>query len=552
MTTVQKPPASSFFVPGTFFNQLLSATSSSSISLQPSKNGFSTPPPSQPSAFASLFNSQSSFSTPAPISDLTPAPIFPLTPPPLVATAQATARLAVLPAAEQTCGLKSLPLIDHPQDNPVSLSSSAIPPTTSNASPLSVLSLLSLSNKSLCGITTPPPTPVSTPIPSPALIDTGSLTPEPSPSLQLTTSTPITDLDPSPTPSLDLPLIDSALDSIAEDFAPSVLPPLYSQITQVPLRQINLQPNQTTNSSLPNLTELLTSVDTNLSTNSPQIIPSSNVTVRPLALQNEQILSTSPQNSLPVDAATTAQALAALTLTDSSSTILSPTSISQPFLANLKGYAFLAASLLVLNTSGFLLLSHLVPTATADSHPVVSPLAGDFSTPTKVLNFQGQVTNKQNIPVSGTKSIQFTLYNSDGLSSDPVDATIPDPLTPPLSTSTTAPTLLASQQLWNSTYCDVWVNEKGFFNVNLGAGLGQNSDHNNCGPALPADIFTNNPNVWIQISIDRETLAPRQALKLLPADANPAPIASEPPSPTPLSIQTQSLQFYFQPGYGDS
>ena len=103
------------------------------------------------------------------------------------------------------------------------------------------------------------------------------------------------------------------------------------------------------------------------------------------------------------------------------------------------------------------------------------------STPTppgRTLSFQGRLTDPGQNPITQDSDMVFILYDA----------------------------LTAGTTLWTSNTCTIEPDQDGIFTVGLG-------DTTECGPAIPDGVFTENPNVWLEVAVEGETLAPRQPIR---------------------------------------
>ncbi|MBQ6154423.1 hypothetical protein IJI99_00910 [bacterium] len=118
--------------------------------------------------------------------------------------------------------------------------------------------------------------------------------------------------------------------------------------------------------------------------------------------------------------------------------------------------------------------------------------------PPRILTFQGRLTDFDQMSVTEPKKMRFTLYNTSGGNTPPP---------------------VGGEVLWDSNVCTVTPNKHGIFTVTLGAGSGEGNDDYNCGVTL-GNIFAQNSNVWLQITVEDEVLFPRQLIKSVPYALN--------------------------------
>ncbi|MBU1967361.1 site-specific integrase, partial [Patescibacteria group bacterium] len=96
--------------------------------------------------------------------------------------------------------------------------------------------------------------------------------------------------------------------------------------------------------------------------------------------------------------------------------------------------------------------------------------------PSRVLSFQGRLTDTAQNPITTSTNMRFYLYDA----------------------------LSGGGQLWDSTTCAVVPDQDGIFTVDLGS---------NCGGEITENVFTENSNVWLEASVEAETLSPRQPIR---------------------------------------
>ena len=148
-------------------------------------------------------------------------------------------------------------------------------------------------------------------------------------------------------------------------------------------------------------------------------------------------------------------------------------------------------------------------------------------TPPRILTFQGRLSNYAQESITQPKTMRFTLYNTSGGN---------------------APPPVGGQVLWDSNLCQVIPNRSGIFTVNLGAGSGEGADDYNCGASLD-NIFAQNSNIWLQITVDDEVLFPRQLIKSVPYALNSETLQGFPASQSatantvPVVDNNGNLQF---------
>ncbi len=131
--------------------------------------------------------------------------------------------------------------------------------------------------------------------------------------------------------------------------------------------------------------------------------------------------------------------------------------------------------------------------AAQDETILTSPIS-----PNRILTFQGRLSDFSQNSVTDTLAMTFSFYNTSGGNTPPP---------------------IGGDQLWTSNLCYVTPNSQGVFSVNLGAGTGDNSDEVDCGSTI-GNIFAENSDLWLQITVAEEILFPRQLIKSVPYALN--------------------------------
>jgi len=125
-----------------------------------------------------------------------------------------------------------------------------------------------------------------------------------------------------------------------------------------------------------------------------------------------------------------------------------------------------------------------------------------LTAPSRILSFQGRLTDSGDTPITAATNFVFNLYSVD--------------------TGGTA--------VWTSNTCSIDPDQDGIFSARLGATSGTGA----CGPAIATSVFTENTGVWLEVAVAGETLTPRQ------------PIAT-----SAYALNSETLQG-FPPGTGTS
>ena len=130
-------------------------------------------------------------------------------------------------------------------------------------------------------------------------------------------------------------------------------------------------------------------------------------------------------------------------------------------------------------------------------------------TPTRtsrILSYQGRLTDTSQNPINTNTDMSYKLYDADS----------------------------GGTQLWSSNTCTVDPDQDGIFNVNLGAGAGAGADDESCGAEIDDSVFTENANVWLEVTIGSgagaETLSPRQPIRTVAYAINAETLQGLPPA----------------------
>ena len=106
-----------------------------------------------------------------------------------------------------------------------------------------------------------------------------------------------------------------------------------------------------------------------------------------------------------------------------------------------------------------------------------SAAATALTPPKRQLSFQGRLTDSGGTPITTAVSVVFKLFNQ---------------LAPP------------GTQLYTSGTCSITPDQDGIFNTLIGDGV--------CGAEINSSVFTDNRDVFLEITIGAETLTPRQQI----------------------------------------
>lgn len=127
-------------------------------------------------------------------------------------------------------------------------------------------------------------------------------------------------------------------------------------------------------------------------------------------------------------------------------------------------------------------------------------------TPNRQISFQGRLENAGGTPITSATNFVFKLYDAVGTG------------TPPSGGS----------ELYSSGTCSITPDGDGVFSTQIGS---------DCGSAITSSIFTENANVWLQVTVGAETLSPRQQIATVAYALNSETLQGFPLSATVAAIR---------------
>lgn len=122
--------------------------------------------------------------------------------------------------------------------------------------------------------------------------------------------------------------------------------------------------------------------------------------------------------------------------------------------------------------------------------------------PNRILSYQGRLTNTAQTPIAAPTNMLYKLFDAD----------------------------TGGTELWSSNTCSIDPDQDGIFVANLGAGAGAGSDDEDCGGTIPDSVFTENSNVWLEVTVASETLTPRQPIRTVAYALNAETLQGLPPA----------------------
>lgn len=133
---------------------------------------------------------------------------------------------------------------------------------------------------------------------------------------------------------------------------------------------------------------------------------------------------------------------------------------------------YLHLAILVLATSAMAIFAYnQIISSVFPSQAATPPVV-----PNRMLSFQGRLTDSSSNPITSGVNVIFRLYDQ----------------------------LTGGTELYTSNACPVLPDQNGIFSTNIGNGT--------CGAAIPATVFSNNRDVFVEIQVVSETLTPRQQI----------------------------------------
>ncbi|PIR59826.1 MAG: hypothetical protein COU68_03515, partial [Candidatus Pacebacteria bacterium CG10_big_fil_rev_8_21_14_0_10_45_6] len=118
--------------------------------------------------------------------------------------------------------------------------------------------------------------------------------------------------------------------------------------------------------------------------------------------------------------------------------------------------------------------------------------------PSRVLSFQGRLTDTAQNPIVTASDFQFKLYDA----------------------------ITGGSLLWDSGTCSVDPDQDGIFATGLGDPV------TGCGAEISSDVFTENSNIWLEVAVEAETLTPRQQIRTVAYALNSETVQGIPVSAT--------------------
>jgi hypothetical protein len=125
--------------------------------------------------------------------------------------------------------------------------------------------------------------------------------------------------------------------------------------------------------------------------------------------------------------------------------------------------------------------------------PEIAAFPADLTRPSRVLSFQGRLTDTVQNPITVPTNMVFRLYDA----------------------------LTGGNLLWNSGSCSITPDQDGIFSSGLGS---------DCGSEINSDVFSENVAVYLEVQVGSETLTPRQPIRTVAYAINTETLQGFPPA----------------------
>ncbi|KKU88038.1 MAG: hypothetical protein UY18_C0022G0020 [Microgenomates group bacterium GW2011_GWF2_47_9] len=126
-------------------------------------------------------------------------------------------------------------------------------------------------------------------------------------------------------------------------------------------------------------------------------------------------------------------------------------------------------------------------------------------TPNRQISFQGRLEDSAGTPINASTNLVFRLFDTAGSGDPPTGGT----------------------ELYSTGTCAITPDTDGVFSTQIG---------DTCGTAIPATVFTENADVWLQVTVGSETLGPRQQIATVAYALNSETLQGFPISSTVSAI----------------
>jgi hypothetical protein len=140
-------------------------------------------------------------------------------------------------------------------------------------------------------------------------------------------------------------------------------------------------------------------------------------------------------------------------------------------LFGIRNFVVLAILILFIGTLGFFGYRQI----TRDRLKLAAAFPSTPVTPNRQLSFQGRLENSGGTPITAATNFVFKLFTASS----------------------------GGSELYTSGTCSITPDADGVFNTQIGS---------TCGSAIASSVFTENANVWLEVTVGAETLSPRQQI----------------------------------------
>lgn len=154
-----------------------------------------------------------------------------------------------------------------------------------------------------------------------------------------------------------------------------------------------------------------------------------------------------------------------------------------------------AILLLFVSTLSILTYRQFISNANLTAAYPITPI-----TPNRQLNFQGRLENSSGTPITSSTNFVFKLFDASS----------------------------GGTELYSSGTCSITPDTDGVFSTQIGG---------TCGSGIGSNVFTENADVWLEVTVGAETLTPRQQIATVAYALNSETIQGFPISATVSAIR---------------
>lgn len=163
---------------------------------------------------------------------------------------------------------------------------------------------------------------------------------------------------------------------------------------------------------------------------------------------------------------------------------------------NVRNFVMFAVLILFIGALGFFGYRQI----TRDRLRLAAAYPSTPVTPNRQLSFQGRLENSGGTPITAATNFVFKLFTASS----------------------------GGTELYTSGTCSITPDADGVFNTQIGS---------TCGSAIASTVFTENANVWLEVTVGAETLSPRQQIATVAYALNAETLQGFPLSSTVSAIR---------------